>query len=191
MLDFKTGNNWTRSAMVDGKQVKTFAGTLWDSVNKRCDPNQWTQKNEETYLGCENLFRDFNEFSEWCQTQVGYKEGFHLDKDLLEKGNKRYSKDTCIFVPQEINNALTKCNKRRGIYPVGVSPQRKCKSLIATVSCWGKNVYLGSFSDSLSAFNAYKAAKEAYLKALSDKWKDKIDPRSYEALMNYQVEITD
>ena len=41
------------------------------------------------------------------------------------------------------------------------------------------------------AFSAYKKAKEAYIKEVATKWKDKIDPRAYEALMNYQVEITD
>ena len=43
----------------------------------------------------------------------------------------------------------------------------------------------------IEAFNAYKKAKENYLKELANKWKGKIDPRAYEALMNYEVEITD
>jgi oligoribonuclease (3'-5' exoribonuclease) len=43
----------------------------------------------------------------------------------------------------------------------------------------------------LEAFLAYKHAKEAYIKELANKWKDQIDPRVYDALMNYQVEITD
>ena len=41
------------------------------------------------------------------------------------------------------------------------------------------------------AFLAYKKDKEAYIKDVANKWKDKIDPRAYEALMNYEVEITD
>ena len=40
-------------------------------------------------------------------------------------------------------------------------------------------------------FNAYKTAKEIYIKELANKWKGKIDDRAYEALMNYAVEITD
>ena len=55
----------------------------------------------------------------------------------------------------------------------------------------GKNYSLGSFKTELEAFNAYKQAKENYLKELANKWKDKIDERAYNALMNYQVEITD
>ena len=50
---------------------------------------------------------------------------------------------------------------------------------------------LGSFKTELEAFNAYKQAKETFIKELADKWKDKIDPRAYEALMNYEVSIDD
>ena len=55
----------------------------------------------------------------------------------------------------------------------------------------GGSEYLGSFKTELEAFNAYKTAKEIYIKEQANKWKDKIDDRAYEALMNYQVEITD
>ena len=51
--------------------------------------------------------------------------------------------------------------------------------------------YIASFLNPIDAFNAYKQAKENYLKELANKWKDKIDDRAYNALMNYQVEITD
>ena len=47
------------------------------------------------------------------------------------------------------------------------------------------------FKTELEAFNAYKKAKESFVKEQAEKWKGKIDPRAYEALMNYQVEITD
>ena len=37
----------------------------------------------------------------------------------------------------------------------------------------------------------YKQAKESFIKEQAEKYKSQIDPRAYEALMNYQVEITD
>ena len=55
----------------------------------------------------------------------------------------------------------------------------------------GKQEYLGSFKTEIEAFNAYKVAKENYLKELANKWKSQIDDRDYEALMNYTVGITD
>ena len=41
------------------------------------------------------------------------------------------------------------------------------------------------------AFRAYKEAKESYIKDLAYKYRHQIDVRAYNALMNYQVEVTD
>ena len=43
----------------------------------------------------------------------------------------------------------------------------------------------------IEAFNAYKKAKEVFVKEVAEKWKSQIDERAYEALMKYTVEITD
>ena len=43
----------------------------------------------------------------------------------------------------------------------------------------------------INYFNAFKQAKGSYIKEVANIWKDKIDTRVYEALMNYQVEIID
>ena len=55
----------------------------------------------------------------------------------------------------------------------------------------GKQGHLGYYKTEIEAFNAYKQAKEAFIKEQANKWKGKIDDRAYEALMNYEVEITD
>ena len=46
---------------------------------------------------------------------------YHLDKDILVKGNKVYSPETCCFVPQEINSLLVTSVRSRGDQPIGVS----------------------------------------------------------------------
>lgn len=50
---------------------------------------------------------------------------------------------------------------------------------------------LGTYDTPEEAFYAYKPVKEAHIKSLAEKWKDKIDPRVYESLMNWTIEITD
>ena len=55
----------------------------------------------------------------------------------------------------------------------------------------GKLKHLGYFKTETEAFNAYKQAKEVFVKEQANEWKGKIDDRAYNALMNYQVEITD
>ena len=47
------------------------------------------------------------------------------------------------------------------------------------------------FNTELEAFKAYKTAKETFVKEKVNNWKSQIDPKAYEALMNYTVEITD
>ena len=55
----------------------------------------------------------------------------------------------------------------------------------------GKQEHLGYFKTEIEAFKAYKQAKESFIKEQANVWKSQIDIRAYEALMNYQVEITD
>jgi len=51
----------------------------------------------------------FSVFKTWMMLQDW--ENNALDKDLLIPGNTLYSKDTCIFVPAEVNILLRKQNK--------------------------------------------------------------------------------
>ena len=179
-----------------GKDTKEC--TLWKNMLQRCYSEVY-KKQRPTYEGCEvsDNFKCYEYFYEWCHSQIGFdNEGnespFHLDKDLLIKGNKVYSESTCVFLPQEINNVLTKSASSRGEYLIGVSWSETNKAFIARVNKnTGKSEHLGFFNTELEAFNAYKTAKESFIKEQANKWKDKIDPRAHEALMNYQVEITD
>lgn len=61
----------------------------------------------------------------------------------------------------------------------------------ATCSIGGCQKFLGYYSTTEEAFQAYKETKEAYIKEVANKWKDQIDSRVYEALMNWSIEITD
>ena len=53
-----------------------------------------------------------------------------MDKDILVKHNKIYSPDTCMFVPQTINNLFVKNNKNRGKSVIGIS-LHKCGKYVA------------------------------------------------------------
>ena len=177
----------------DTKEYKLWMGMLRrgysDGFKKRCP----------TYEGCEvsDNFKNYEYFYEWCNKQIGFtNEGnenpFHLDKDLLIKGNKVYSEDSCIFLPREINQLLVKCTASRGKYLIGVCWCNTKKAFVARVSKnKGKQEFLGYFNTEIEAFKAYKQAKESFVKEQATKWKDKIDERAYNALMNYTVEITD
>ena len=175
-----------------GAQIKEY--TLWNSMLKRCY-SDCSKKKRPTYEGCKvsDKFKSYEYFYEWCNKQIGFNsKDWQLDKDLLVKGNKIYSEDSCVFLPHEINTVLIKCTASRGEYLIGVHWSKKDKTFVARVNKGkGKRENLGSFNTELEAFNAYKQAKESFIKEQANNWKDKIDERAYKALMNYTVDIND
>ncbi len=177
---------------VNGRNIKEY--DLWYSMLRRCYSDN-SKKKRPTYEGCEvsDKFKSYEYFYEWCHSQIGFGvEGRHLDKDLLVKGNKVYSEDSCVFLPSEINMALVKHTASRGEYLIGVSWCKKANAFKASVNKnKGKQEHLGYFKTEIEAFKAYKEAKESFIKEQANEWKSQIDDRAYNALMNYQVEITD
>ena len=167
---------------------------LWKSMLERCY-SDFYKKRCQTYIDCKvsENFKSYEYFYEWCNEQVEFgNEGWHLDKDLLIKGNKVYSESTCIFLPAEINSLLVKSDKIRGEHLIGVCWHNASKAFVSQVKKnKGKQEWLGSFKTEIEAFNAYKKAKESFVKEQAEKWKGKIDDRAYQALMSYTVEIDD
>ena len=175
-------------------RVKTKEYVLWTHMLQRCYSDSFKKKNP-TYVDCEvsDKFKNYEYFYDWCHSQIGFgNEGWHLDKDLLVKGNKVYSEKTCVFLPNEINSLLTRREALRGEYLIGVYWHNASKSFVAQVNKnKGRSEWLGYFKTEIGAFKVYKTAKESFVKEQANRWKDKIDDRAYNALMNYTVNITD
>ena len=174
--------------------VQTKEYKLWCNMLQRCYSDS-LKKRRPTYEGCEvsGKFLYYEYFYEWCNKQIGFNNNeWHLDKDLLVKGNKVYSEKTCVFLPNEINSLLTRREALRGKHLIGVYWRNTKKAFVAQVNKnKGSPEWLGSFNTELEAFNAYKTAKETFIKEQANKWKGKIGERAYEALMKYKVNIDD
>lgn len=180
----------------DGKKINLKHYEAWSGMLKRCY-NQNHQERHPTYKGCttSDNFKSYTYFYEWCERQIGFDYyDWCLDKDILVKGNKVYSEDVCVFVPNEINCLFTKTNKSRGKYPIGVHYDKSKKKFICQINrnnIKGCQDYLGAYDCPNEAFLVYKEAKEVFIKQVAEKWKERIDKRVYQALLNYKVEITD
>ena len=174
--------------------VQTKEYELWNGMLERCYSDK-LKKRRPTYRGCKvsDNFKSYEYFYEWCHKQIGFgNQGWHLDKDLLTKGNKVYSESTCVFIPSEINSLLVKREASRGEHFIGVCWNKTSKVFVAQVrKNKGKQEHLGLFNTEIEAFKAYKKAKESFVKEQANKWKSQIDPRAYNALMNYEVGIDD
>lgn len=161
---------------------------LWKGVLERCYSEKHIKKfpSYKDVTVCKK-WHNFQNFAQWFEEN--YVEGFELDKDILVKGNKIYSPETCCFVPREINTLFMKNNNRRGKLPVGVC---KLGNRFKSALCInGEQIHLGYFTTPEEAFEVYKNAKEDWIKKLADKWRDLIKKCLYQKMYNYQVEITD
>lgn len=180
----------------NGKDTKCYKA--WIHMLERCY-NEKYKKKKPTYENCKvcDEWLNFQNFAKWYYENYYEIEGqiMCLDKDILIKGNKIYSPETCIFVPNTINSLFTKSDKARGNTPIGVNEQKNKFRAQCSVYDFGnkkkKRIYLGSYDTSEEAFEVYKQFKEKYIKQVADLYKDKIPQKLYQAMYKYEVEITD
>jgi len=165
---------------------------VWASMLCRCYSLNYHKK-QPTYKDCSVVeeWHNFQVFAKWYEEnwEPWMNNFWELDKDILIKGNKVYSPETCCFLPKEVNLLFGKNNIKRGILPIGVHAHKN--KFRAKLIKNNKSKHLGLFGTSEEAFQAYKVAKEECIKEVVDKWKDLVDLRVYEAMCNYKVEITD
>ena len=185
--------------MVNG--LATWEYDRWRKMLIRCFDNKYKEK-EPTYknVTCCNRWLCFANFLEDLEAlkkeyNWGEDEKLNLDKDILHKGNKIYSLENCVLVPNWINMLFVKKDASRGDCPIGVCYNKQAKKYQAFCSINGKQIGLGYYSTPLEAFNAYKIAKENEIKRVADECVLKgyitKDGRLYNAMMGYQVQIDD
>ena len=168
---------------------------------QRCFDNKLKEK-EPTYKDvtcCKRwlCFSYFLEDLEILKQEYNWSEDIklNLDKDILHKGNKIYSLENCVLVPQWINSLFTKNDTKRGEYPIGVCYNKQCKKYQAFCNINRKLKGLGLYNTPEEAFNAYKIAKENEIKRVAEdcvlKGYITKDGRLYNAMMGYQIKIDD
>lgn len=191
-LVFGHGYNTLDDISTSENGKHTFEHRTWCNMLKRCYSDKESCKNktyEDKYVSAEWL--DYKNFYNWVINYEYKQTGWQLDKDLLVKGNKVYSQDTCVFLPARLNGLILKCDATRGDLPVGVHWDKSRERYKATCcNEYGKQ-WQKRFDSIEECFLAYKTEKERVIKALAEKYKGAIDPRAYTALINYKVEITD
>ena len=157
------------------------------------------QEKEPTYKECTvcTEWHNFQAFAEWYENNY-YEipnESMSLDKDILFKGNKIYSPETCVFVPKNINSLFTKCDKSRGNDPIGAHQSPSGNYQVQCNNVNGKRIYLGTYSNKEEAFRVYKRYKEKVIKEVIDLYECVIPEPHYsklkKAMCNYRVEIDD
>ncbi len=177
---------------VDG--VPTRIHRVWSRTFTRSYSDAY-QDRFPTYTQCtvDSAWHCFQDFARWTETAVGWgNSDWELDKDLICRGNKVYGPDYCVMLPKKLNMLLIARGKSRGEHPIGVCKDAanegwfmgSCKDIT------GKRL-VKRFKTEDEAFIFYKNIKERIMKEHAEIYRDQIDPRAYEALVNWEILITD
>ena len=185
---------------IDKNKKRTKVYIIWQSMLMRCYDPYYINK-YPTYIDCYvcDEWLNFQNFAEWFYENIYNcnNERMELDKDILIKGNKIYSSDTCILIPHRINVLFIKADKMRGEYPIGLTYDKSSNNLKVQCNVFEndkkKKKYLGNFplNRPFQAFYTYKIFKEKYIKQVADEYKNLIPQKLYDAMYSYEVEIND
>lgn len=172
---------------------------MWHSMLQRCFDSTYKEKRPAyKSVTCCDEWMLFENYYEWLHSQENFEQWYNgkrwaVDKDILVKGNKTYSPETCCLIPQNVNCLFLKRESERGKYPIGV--RYTDNGFIATCRnpFLDRAVELGYYSTPERAFNAYKVYKEDIIKQVAEieYSNGNITKRCYEAMICYEVEITD
>lgn len=169
---------WKNAGSLGGQETLEYR--VWYAMMRRITKGQGNY----TQVTCDDRFKDFDYFHEWCQEQVGFREVdnkgkiFSLDKDILSDGFGVYSPETCVFVPPVLNN-LFKSSCRdlpRGVFRRGAK-KSSSKQYYTSISKGGRHVYLGDFHSIEEAKGVYEAARKDYLLELYGTYGVRVDGR--------------
>lgn len=193
-----TGNKYQTN--IGNKLTKEY--NIWVNVLQRCFDKKH-KEDHPTYkdITCCKEWLLYENFYEWLHSQENFDKWLNgkrwaIDKDILVKGSKVYSPETCCLVPNSINLLFTKCNVSRGEFPIGVSRNGEkfngfralCRNPFTN-----EQEFLGDYRTTKDAFLAYKKRKEYLIKQVAEvEYKaGNITKQCYEAMMSYEVEIID
>lgn len=149
---------WCKSYEIGDTIYYTRSGSIWGGILGRIRKMKW-------YKDSGNLFKSFDQFSEWCQSEPGFLEKdsngryWSLDKDILVLGNRDYSPTTCCFVPQKINNLFLSSSSCRGDWPIGASYDKSRGKFQSYITMENIRKPLGRYETAEEAHQAWQRMK--------------------------------
>jgi len=163
-----------------------LAYEVWRGMLRRCYDEKLQEK-IPTYIGCTvaDEWHDFQNFAKWYTSHDYYGLDYHLDKDLMFRGNKIYSKETCSLVPAKINTILTNLSASNSKSLTGVTYKEKKGLFQARIKSSGIVRNLGFFETEIEAHNAYIRNKEKIVKMAAIEHRYEMEEVIFKALMNW------
>lgn len=135
-------------------------------------------KKDKYYMDCEidEDWHSFANFKNWFDINYYEVEGevMDLDKDIIIKGNRKYSKDNCMFLPHKLN-----CIFLRGVSIYKTENNKyRVRGMLKN-----KRVSFGTYENYCDAKNIAIKSKSEYIKNVLKEYKDKIPPKIHNILV--------
>lgn len=184
---------------IDGKKYFCPYYSKWRGALSRCNN---TNGLSPTYEDCEVSldWKYFTDFKKWATVaSFGRPKDLDLDKDILVKGNRIYSPETCVFVPSYVNRVLVDNRSNRGTLPWGVSyspkdkrsKSERIKPYRVEITSFNKRTWLGNFFTPEEAHAVWQLNKAEAIEKVINKYATEFcfDERVADALMARVIQL--
>ena len=181
----------------NGKRILHNEYAIWKGIHERVG-NFDGKHPSYIDVTVNEIWWCYQNFAEWYN-EHRYDTGddfLCIDKDLLIPGNREYAPDKCCLIPNSINEIFRNYKNYKRTddgLPIGIHRRTDSKSIRYRsegiyLDEWGNKCKIRkTFTNVLEAFIFYKEYKELYIQQLANKYKDKLDPKVYDILMNYKI----
>lgn len=158
---------------------------------RRCFDNSVREKQPyyET-VTIDKSWTDFQNFAPWYYEN--WVESWELDKDLFSGENKRYSPETCCFLPQRLNGWLERIRSIKSGETLGYSFHSR--DLVYNVRIRDSSntlLHLGYFKNEKEARLTYIRAKVEQLDDLLNNYKDELSVKTFDKFVELRNELSE
>lgn len=172
------------SKSIEDKKTKR-SYRIWEGMIRRCYCEE-IFSHHPNYRGCEvcDDWKCYSNFEKWYDEHYYTldNEKVELDKDILIDGNKIYSPETCIFVPQYINQLFSGNSKKTDL-PFGINYRKDIDKYCTSIKINGKKYFLGNFDTVEEAEKTYIKARKERLSIIAEQYKEVIPQKLYDRLI--------
>ena len=172
------------------------------NMRNRCYSRAYQEK-RQWYRGCTvcdewmDPEHGLDRFGAWCNANYYIIEGegtMEIDKDILVKGNKVYSPETCLFVPKRINCMFSgSSRKNENGLPMEVQYNAHLQQYYPVLTgIDGKDIISREYFDNPEdAWQLYAQYKTDYVKTIAETYRSCVPDKVYEAIKNHVFSIDD
>lgn len=190
-------NKWKRTVFgigylgcsdADANRRDNYIYSKWANMMQRCYDEE-THRLKPYYATCiaEIEWHNFSNYREWHKENAMGDRKVDLDKDILIPGNTVYGSETCTLVTHFTNTVF---ETTKGI-DSNIVKNNTTGKYDASISILGKKEEIGSYDTEEEAKQGFIDYKHDYISEFAKSSKGKVPNKTYEAMMNWEVKITD